>query len=80
MTQREHITLTVKLDLKRQCQGQVYVIIVMYNTCTSCISRINNTQIDDAQHIDVIMTMYTLIESNDNYSKISVILWQLCRD
>ena len=26
----ECITLIVKLNLKRQCQGQVYVIIVMH--------------------------------------------------
>ena len=36
---------------------------------TSCISRINNTQIDDAQYIDVVMSMYILIEYSDNYSK-----------
>ena len=29
---------------------------------TSCISRINNTQIDDAQHIDAVMPMYNLTE------------------
>ena len=32
---------------------------------TSCISRINNTQLDDAQHIDVVMPMYNLIECSD---------------
>ena len=45
---------------------------------TSCISRINNTQIDDAQYIDVVM--HNLIEYSDNYSKTSGILWQYCRD
>ena len=38
---------------------------------TSCISRINKTQKDDAQYIDVIMTMYNLIEYSHNYSKTS---------
>ena len=28
---------------------------------TRCISSINNTQIDDAQYIDVVMPMYNLI-------------------
>ena len=46
----------------------------------SCISRINNTHVDDAQHIDVVMSMYNLIEYIDNYSKTSGILWQYCRD
>ena len=48
--------------------------------CTSCISRINNTQVDDAQCIDVVMPMYNLIEYSNNYSKTSVILFQCCRD
>ena len=29
---------------------------------TKCISRINNTDIDNAQHIDIVMPMYNLIE------------------
>ena len=47
---------------------------------TSCISRINNTQIDDAQYIDVVMPIYNLTEYSDNYSKTSGILFQFCRD
>ena len=47
---------------------------------TSCISKINNTQIDDAQYIDVVMPMYNLIEYSDNHLKRSQILFQYCRD
>ena len=47
---------------------------------TGCITRINNTQIDDAQHIDVAMPMYNLIKYSDNYSKTSGVLRQYCRD
>ena len=47
---------------------------------TSCISRLNNTQIDDAPYICVVMSMYNLTEYSDNYSKTSAILWQYCRD
>ena len=47
---------------------------------TSCIRRINNTQIDDAQYIDVVMPMYNLIEYSDSFSKICGNLWQYCRD
>ena len=47
---------------------------------TICISRMNNTQVDDAQYIDVVMRMYNLLEYSDNYSKTSRILWQYCRD
>ena len=30
----------------------------------------NNTQVDDAQHIDVVLVMYNLVEYSDAYSKI----------
>ena len=36
----------------------------------------SNTQIDDAQYIDVVMPMYNLIEYSDNYS--IRIFWQYC--
>ena len=39
------------------------------------ISRINNTQVDDAIYIDVVMLVCNIIEYSDNYSKISGILW-----
>ena len=43
---------------------------------TKCISRINNTDIDNAYDFDIVMRMYNLIEYSDNYSKISGSLWQ----
>ena len=45
---------------------------VIFKNCapfTKCISKINNTQIDNAQYIDIVMPMYNLIEYSDNYSK-----------
>ena len=47
---------------------------------TDCITEINNTQIDDAQKIDVVMPMFDLIEYSDAYWKTSGSLWQYCRD
>ena len=44
-------------------------------TFTKCISRINNTDIDNAQDIDIVMPMHNLIEYSDNYSKTSRSLW-----
>ena len=32
----------------------------------SCISKINNTFIDNAVHLDIIMPMYNLLENSDN--------------
>ena len=52
---------------------------VIFKKCapfTSCVIRTNNTQIDNAQCIDLVMLMYDLIEYSDNYSKTSAILWQ----
>ena len=56
---------------------------VVFKNCasfTSCIGRINNTQKDDAQYVDVVIPMHNLIKYSDNYSKTSGILWQYCRD
>ena len=47
---------------------------------TKCISRINNTDIDNAHDIDIVMPMYNLIEYSDNYSKTPGSLWQYYKD
>ena len=47
---------------------------------TPCISKINNTKINDAQDIDIVMPMYNLIEYSDNYWKTSTSLWQYTKD
>ena len=52
---------------------------VIFKNCApfiDCISEINNTQIDNAKHIDGIMPMYNLIEYSDDYSKTWGSLWQ----
>ena len=36
---------------------------------TNFIRKINNTQIDNTEYIDMLMPMYNLIEYSDNYSK-----------
>ena len=56
---------------------------VIFKNCapfTNCISKINNTQIDNAEYIDIVMSMYNLIEYSDNYSKTSGSLWQYCKE
>ena len=56
---------------------------VIFKNCapfTNCISKINNTQIDNAEYIDIVMPMYNLIEYSDNYSKTSGSLWQYYKD
>ena len=56
---------------------------VIFKKCaplTNCISKINNTQVDNAKDIDIVMPMYNLIEYSDHYSEISGSLWQYYKD
>ena len=56
---------------------------VIFKNCapfTNCISEINNTQIDHAKDIDIVMSLYNLIEYSDNYAKTTGSLWQYCKD
>ena len=40
------------------------------------MSKINNTQVDHAKDIEIVMPMFNLIENSDNYFKKSGSLWQ----
>ena len=56
---------------------------IIFKDCapfTNCISKINNTQIDNAEYIDIVMPMYNLMEYSDNYSKTSGSLWQYYKE
>ena len=56
---------------------------VTFKNCarfTKCISRINDTDIENVQDIDIVMPKYNLIEYSDNYSKTSRSLWQYYKD
>ena len=56
---------------------------VVFKNCapfTNCISEINDTQVDNAKDIDIVMPMYNLIEYSDNYAKKSGSLRQYYRD
>ena len=55
----------------------------MFKNCapfTNCRSKINNTQIDNAEYVDIVMSMHNLIEYSDNYSKTSGSLWKYCKE
>ena len=47
---------------------------------TSCISKINNTLIDNAEDLDIVIPMYNLLEYNKNYRKTTRSLWNYYRD
>ena len=51
------------------------VIFKNFASFTDCISEINNTHVHNAKDIDIVMSMYNLIEYCDDYLKISGGLW-----
>ena len=56
---------------------------VAFKNCapfTKCITETNETFIDDAEHINITMPMYNLIEYSDNHSDTSGSLWQYKRE
>ena len=46
----------------------------------NCISKINGVQIDNAKNLDVVMSMYNLLEYSKNYRKTTGNLWNYYRD
>ena len=56
---------------------------VAFKNCApfiNCVTEINNTDLDNAKDLDIVMPMYKLIEYSDNFAKISGSLWQYYRD
>ena len=56
---------------------------VVFKNCPpfiNCISETNNTQVDNAKYVVIVMPMYNLIEYSDSYSKTSGSLGQYCKD
>ena len=56
------------------------VIFENFGPFTEFISEINNTQIDNAKYIGVVIPIYNLIEYSNTYFKTSRRLWQYYRD
>ena len=70
-----HIYLLKKLQLLRTLQqlDKQQIKKVIFKNCapfSSCIRRINNTQIDHAQYIDAVMPIHNLIEYSVDYSNL----------
>ena len=76
-------TITVPNTEDAGAAANNYNKILIFKKCapfTDCITKINNTQVDDAQKIDIVMPMYNLKECSDAYLKTSGGLWQCYRD
>ena len=46
----------------------------------NCISKINGVKIDNAEDLDVVMSMYNLLEYSKNYRKRTGSLWNYYKD
>ena len=80
-----HVKRTITVNNTAAADADAYNInkkVIFKNSAsfTKCISEVNNTNVDDAKDIDIVMPMYNLIEYSDNYSKTSGSLWQYCKD
>ena len=47
---------------------------------TKCLTEIDGTTIDDAEDLDLVMSMYSLIEYSSNYSETTGSLWFYSKD
>ena len=56
------------------------LILKSHAPFVSCISKINNTLIDDAEDLDVVIPMYNLLEYSKNYRKTAGSFGNYCRD
>ena len=77
------ITITGPGDNEAAKQAEERDKGVAFKNCasfTNCISEINNTEIDNAKNIDIIMSIYNLIEYSNNYANTSGCLGQYYRD
>ena len=64
-------TITVAALAEGRGNNDIQVVFKNCTPFTNCISEMNNTQIDYAKDIDVVMLMHNLIEYGDNCSKAS---------
>ena len=66
-------TITVPNTAAQGAAVNSEVIFKNWTSFTNSISKINNTQVDDAQDIDIVMPMYNLLEYSDDYSSDNII-------
>ena len=62
--------------------NNVYDKKIAFNNApfTSCVLKINNTLIDNAEYLHIVMPMYNLNEYSKNYLKATRRLWNYYRD
>ena len=62
------------------CNASTEVVFKNCDPFTRYVTHINDEHIDTAENLDIITSMYNLIEYSDNYSDTSGSLWRIKRD
>ena len=57
------------LQQKNADKRNKQVTFKSFTLFTDCMSEINNTQVDNAKDLDVVMLMHNLVEYSNNYAK-----------
>ena len=81
LTVSKFVTGTVTVEVTDDANKRNEKLVLKNNALfRSCISKIRNTFTDHAEHLDVVIPMYNLLEYNNNYSMASGSLWNHYRD
>ena len=71
---------TVSADERDRDEMNRQVILKNNAPFISCILKINDVLVENAEDLDIVMPMYNLLEYSKNYSKTSASLWNYYRD
>ena len=72
--------VTVSAEEKNRDEMNTDFVLKNNAPFISCISKINGVLIENAEYLDVVMSMYNLLEYSKNYSKTFGSLWNYYRD
>ena len=72
--------VTVSADERDRDEMNRQVILKNNAPFISCISKINGILAENAEHLDIVMPIYNLLEYSKNYSKTSASLWNYYSD
>ena len=72
--------ILVKGDINVTAASTTQVSIKHRAPLTKCIKKIDETTLDDAEDLDLVMLMYDLTEYSSNYSKTTRSLWFSSKD
>ena len=70
-----NVYILVKDDITIIGQNVAQVALKNSAPFTPCGTRIDGTTMDDADDLDLVMSMYKLLEYNSNYSDMTGSLW-----